>query len=270
MTDTEAAMQRLLESNPLREPLLRSVIQALRLPAGSRGLDAGCGIGLQSLLLAEAVGPQGHVTGVDVAAEFLQYAESLVKNAGMAEQISFKEADINKLPFDDDAFDWAWSADCAGYPSGDLLPTLQELERVVRPGGTIAILAWSAQSLLPGYPLLEARLNATCSALAPYLELAPPEKHFLNALRWFGEVGLEAAQGRTFAGSVQAPLSAELRKALVSLFEMLWGTPQPGVSPEDREAYRLLCHPNSPGFILNQPDYYAFFTYTMFSGQVKG
>ena len=104
MTDTDAYLQRLEESNPLREPLLRSVVQALRLPVGSRGLDAGCGIGLQALLLAEAVGPAGHVTGLDLSPAFIRYAEKVVKTAGLSDRISFREGDLNKLPFDDDSF----------------------------------------------------------------------------------------------------------------------------------------------------------------------
>ena len=41
------------------------------------------------------------------------------------------------------------------------------------------------------------------------------------------------------------------------------------LSKEDRKEYRRLCLPDSPDFILNIPDYYAFFTYTMFRGKVK-
>lgn len=55
--EMDAYAQRLAVSNPLIEPVVRSAIQALQIPPGSRGLDAGCGIGLQALLLAEAVGP---------------------------------------------------------------------------------------------------------------------------------------------------------------------------------------------------------------------
>jgi demethylmenaquinone methyltransferase/2-methoxy-6-polyprenyl-1,4-benzoquinol methylase len=59
-----------------------------------------------------------------------------------------------------------------------------------------------------------------------------------------------------------------LRIALISLFDMLWGQPQPTVSPADWSEYQRLCHPESPDFILNLPDYYAFFTYTLFKGIV--
>jgi demethylmenaquinone methyltransferase/2-methoxy-6-polyprenyl-1,4-benzoquinol methylase len=268
MTDIDTYIERLVTANPLRDPLLRSVIQSLRFPEGSRGLDAGCGIGLQALLLAEAIGPTGHVTGLDLSPAFLRYAEKVVTKADLSDRISLQEGDVSKLPFDDDIFDWAWSVDCVGYPVGDLLPLLQELLRVVRPGGTVAILAWSSQCLLPGYPLLEARLNATCSGLTPYVIGKRPESHFLRALRWFGEANLEEAEGRTFVWDVQAPLNDDMRNALMSLFQMLWGERQPEVSEEDWAEYKRLCQSESPGFILDIADYYAFFTYSMFRSKV--
>jgi hypothetical protein len=55
---------------------------------------------------------------------------------------------------------------------------------------------------------------------------------------------------------------------LVSLFQMLWGEQQPEVSQEDWAEYQRLCQPESPEFILNLSDYYAFFTYSMFRGKV--
>jgi len=69
--DTETYLQSLIVTNPLQEPIFRRAIHALDLPPGSRGLDVGCGIGLQAILLAEAVGPAGHVTGIDLSPEFL-------------------------------------------------------------------------------------------------------------------------------------------------------------------------------------------------------
>lgn len=207
MTDTDAYIQRLAVSNPLTEPTVRSAIQALQLPSGSQGLDAGCGIGLQALLLAGAVGPSGYVTGLDLSPEFLLHAEEIAKKSGLSEQISFQEGDVRKLPFDNDTFDWSWSANFAGYAPLKPMPLVKELARVVKPGGSVAILAWSSEKLLPGYPLLEAHLGATSS-------------------------GIESE-----------------------------------LTQEDRAEYQRLCLPESPDFILNHPDYYAFFTYSMFHGR---
>lgn len=268
MTDTDAYIQRLLEANPLREPLLRAATETLQLPVGSHGLDIGCGIGLQELLLAEAVGDQGHVIGMDIMPEFLTYGEDFARKAGLSERITFREGDMNHLPFEADSFDWAWSADCVGYPAGDLVPILHEMMRVVRPGGSIILLAWSSQQVLPGYPLLETRLNATCSAYLPFLKDKCPEQNFLQAIRWFQEMGLEAIQAETLVHTVQAPLDPGERTALLSLLDMLWGQPQPEVSQEDWKEYQRLCKPGSPDFILDMPGYYAFFTYSMFHGKV--
>jgi ubiquinone/menaquinone biosynthesis C-methylase UbiE len=49
------------------EPAIRSAIRALELPPGSRGLDAGCGVGTHTLWLAEATSPDGYVTGIDIS-----------------------------------------------------------------------------------------------------------------------------------------------------------------------------------------------------------
>jgi demethylmenaquinone methyltransferase/2-methoxy-6-polyprenyl-1,4-benzoquinol methylase len=269
MIDTDAYIRRLEESNPLREPVLRAAIQALRLPVGSRGLDMGCGIGLQAQLLAEAVGPGGHVTGLDVLPELLRYADKIAANAGLADRLSWQQGDMSRLPFADETFDWVWSADCAGYPAGDLLPVLKEMTRVVKPGGSIVILAWSSQQALPGYPMLEARLNALGSGFAAFFRDKQPSTHFLRAPGWFREAGLVDVTAHTYVGDVQAPLSAGVRRAMILLFEMLWGERQPQLAQEDWLEYQRLCRPESPDFILNLPDYYAFFTYTMFQGRVS-
>lgn len=268
MTDTGLYIQRLLETNPLREPLLRSVIESLQLPCGSRGLDAGCGIGLQTLLLADAVGSGGHIVGLDILPELLDYGTEMLKKAGLSDQITFREGDVSHLPFDNNNFDWAWSADCIGYPAGDLPQILEELIRVVKPGGSLIILGWSSQQFLPGYPLLEARLNGTCSGYLPFLKGTRPEQNFMRSLGWFRSAGLDNVQAQTFVAEVQAPFNPGERTALTSLFEMLWGVQQPEVSCEDREAYQWLCNPASPDFILDIPEYYGFFTYSVFRGRV--
>ena len=254
----------------LREPVFRSAIQALQLPLGSRGLDAGSGIGLQTLLLAEAVGPAGHVTGLDLSPEIVAYAKDMVKKAGLSERIAFREGDVNKLPFEDDTLDWAWSVDCVGYGPIEPLPLIKELARVVKPGGSVAILAWSSERLLPGYPLLEARLSATSAGIAPFAKGRKPESHFFRALGWFRDAGLEECMARTFAGDAHAPLTGDLYSTLTSLFEMRWPVVESELTEDDWAQVRRLCLPESPDFILKHPDYYAFYTYSMFHGRVTG
>jgi demethylmenaquinone methyltransferase/2-methoxy-6-polyprenyl-1,4-benzoquinol methylase len=147
---------------------------------------------------------------------------------------------------------------------------VRELARVVRPGGLVVIFAWSSERLLPGYPLLEARLSATTPGIAPFVAGSNPDRHYSRALGWFRDAGLDELTARTFAGSAHAPLSQAIWDALVALLEMRW----PGVESElaegDRAEYRRLCLPESSDFIVDHPDYYAFFTCSMFSGRVSG
>lgn len=268
MSAADLYIQNLLESNLLREPLICEIIESLGPPAGSHGLDAGCGIGLQTMLLLDAVGLNGYVTGLDILPELLAYGQNVVEQAGVAEHITFRQGDVNHLPFDDNSFDWAWSMDCIGYPAGELTTSLHELKRVIKPGGEIFLLGWSSQQLLPGHPLLEARLNGTCSGYLPFLKDMKPESNFMRALSVFQQAGLEDGIAHTFVGDIQGPLEDDQITALTSLFDMLWGTPQPEVSQEDWNEYQRLCKPTSADFILDIPDFYAFFAYTLFQGKI--
>ena len=128
-------------SIPLRDPAIRQAIRMLDLPEGSQGLDAGCGIGSHTLLLAETVGPEGHVTGLDLFADFVAHARNQAKLSGLSNRVTFRQGNVNDLPFNDETFDWAWSVDCVGHISiGQPLEGLRELARVVRPGGRVALL----------------------------------------------------------------------------------------------------------------------------------
>ncbi len=77
--DPASYLGKLLLSRPLRDPVIRQAIRTLELPRGSRGLDAGCGIGSHTLLLAEEVEIGGHVTGLDLSSELLVYARDLAE-----------------------------------------------------------------------------------------------------------------------------------------------------------------------------------------------
>ena len=145
---------------------------------------------------------------------------------------------------------------------------MRELVRVVKPGGIVAILFWSSQRLLPGYPLLEARLNATCAANFPYTDDTRSNLHILRALGWLREADLVEPQAHTFVADIHTPSDDATRSALTGSFQMLWGKAESEVTPEDWAKFQRLCQPESPDFILNLPDYYAFITYSLFYGKV--
>ena len=259
----------------LTEPAIRSVISTLQLPLGSLGLDAACGNGDHSIWLAETISPNGQVIGLDISEESLFKARESSAKAGLTECLAFLRGDLNCLPFDDHVFDWAWCTDCLwlgpksmGLLGMDPLPVLRELVRVVRPGGIVAVLFWSSQKMLPGHPFLEARLNASHAACYPFQEDWAPRAHILSAPLWLHEAKLKDIMGRTFAADVQAPINGQARDDLAACFQMLWGKAAEELADEDRMQFQRLCLQESRDFIADRPDYYAFITYTLFSGRV--
>jgi ubiquinone/menaquinone biosynthesis C-methylase UbiE len=76
----------------LLSPVLSRVLHHAALQPGERVIDIGCGTGASSLAAARAVGPAGHVTSVDIAAQLLDRARARAADAGV-ENINFVLAD---------------------------------------------------------------------------------------------------------------------------------------------------------------------------------
>jgi len=97
LPDTDTYAHMLYLSDFLREPVVRSAIQVLQSPSGSRGLDAGCGIGSHTMLLAKAAAPAGHVTSLDSSPEFLYHARGIAKKSSLSKCVFFQEGDVSKI-----------------------------------------------------------------------------------------------------------------------------------------------------------------------------
>ena len=75
-----------------------------RLAPGERVLDLGSGAGTDSLVAAQMVGEQGHVTGIDMTPEMLAKARAAAAEMGAA-NVEFVESEAERLPFPDGSFD---------------------------------------------------------------------------------------------------------------------------------------------------------------------
>lgn len=110
----------------------RERVMALLAPQpGEHALDIGCGPGLTTLALAQAVGPQGSVLGVDIAQPMLTIAR---RRCEALANVTFGMADVTQLPYADDSFDIALASQVYEYVD-QVDHALKELARVVRPGG---------------------------------------------------------------------------------------------------------------------------------------
>jgi SAM-dependent methyltransferase len=108
-----------------------------RLATGERVLDLGSGAGTDSLIAAQMVGSDGHVTGIDMTPEMLAKARAAAAEMG-ASNVEFVESEAEHLPFSDGSFDVVISNGVI-----DLIPdkdaVFAELYRVLTPGGRIQL-----------------------------------------------------------------------------------------------------------------------------------
>src|SRR4051812_33550527 len=79
---SEAETARLILQHQIYGPLTRQFFQAAGIGRGMKVLDLGSGAGDVAMLLADLVGPDGHVIGVDINAEILESARARVRAVG--------------------------------------------------------------------------------------------------------------------------------------------------------------------------------------------
>lgn len=104
---------------------------------GETVLDLGSGEGLDVLLSARRVGPEGTVYGVDMTEEMLERARANAREAGIG-NVEFLPGEIEDLPLPDASVDVVIS-NCVINLSTDKRRVIEEAYRVLRPGGRFAV-----------------------------------------------------------------------------------------------------------------------------------
>lgn len=127
--------------------LRESLLNALPWRGDEQVLDVGCGHGLLVVGAAKRV-PNGRVIGVDIWNEFDQSSnrpERVIDNAkieGVARVVEVKDGDARELPFADETFDIvvsSWAIHNIAVGTGRE-KAIQEIHRVLKPGGWVGIL----------------------------------------------------------------------------------------------------------------------------------
>lgn len=133
------ALQKLLD-NPVRMKYRDPVqtLGAFGLAPGQTVLDFGCGTGTFTVEMARQVGPEGWVHALDIQQEMLDTARSRVAEFGLARRVDFHHSGAYRTPLETASVDVAvLIATLSEIPHP--LFALEELRRVLKPGGRIAI-----------------------------------------------------------------------------------------------------------------------------------
>ncbi len=120
----------------------QAAVGLVKVPRGGHAVDICCGTGDLVLLLARRVGRRGRVLGVDISEEMLRVAHGRATAAGLGAVCQFAQGDAEALSLADMAFDVA----TVGFGIRNVVHpdvALQEMRRVLRPGGRLAVLEFS-------------------------------------------------------------------------------------------------------------------------------
>ena len=260
--------QSLERMNRFQEPEARRIIADLGLSPASRGLDVGCGVGLYALWLAEAVGRNGHVMGMEPDSAKIEAAQALVGGQLGAGRLEFREGDGTAIPLPDQSVDWLWCGDVLHHIV-DTERALREFRRVVRPGGRIIIKESQvlAAMFLPGYPELERRIQI--AEIRRTLDegggrsFQERRQTTMVSLR---AVGLEAPATRNYLLERRAPLAlADHDYIQHTVFTRNWGERiRELLTPEEWKRRSVLCEEESKDNILKDPDYFCLYPISVF------
>src|SRR5579859_5552519 len=105
--------------------------------AGSQVLEAGCGVGAQTVPLATR-SPDARFTSIDISADSIDEAARRVRDAGLL-NVEFQQADVFALPFPAASFDHVFVCFLLEHLARPV-EALRQLRTVLRPGGTVTVI----------------------------------------------------------------------------------------------------------------------------------
>ena len=166
---------------------------------GAHVLDLAGGTGDLSRLLSEQVGDHGHITCTDINAAMLDEGRSRLLDKGIVGNIAYSQCNAEALPFADNSYD----AVTIGFGLRNVTrkqTALEEMLRVLRPGGQLLVLEFSRVSnellrkIYDQYsfsvlPQLGARIAGDADSyryLAESIRMHPDQESLLEMLRVAG------------------------------------------------------------------------------------
>lgn len=126
----------------------KDTMNRMSVEEGTSALDVCCGTADWTIALAEAVGDEGKVIGLDFSNNMLEMGKQKVQQLGL-QQVELIQGNAMDMPFDDDTFDYVTIGfGLRNVP--DYMHVLKEMHRVLKPGG-MAVCLETSQPTLVGY-----------------------------------------------------------------------------------------------------------------------
>ncbi len=123
----------------------KDTMKRMAVQEGDHALDVCCGTADWTISLAEAVGQNGRVEGLDFSQNMLKIGDVKVKERGL-DQVTLTHGNAMELPYEDHSFDYVTIGfGLRNVP--DYIQVLREMYRVVKPGGMVVCLETSQPTI---------------------------------------------------------------------------------------------------------------------------
>lgn len=142
-------------------------------------LDVACGTGLVTFQILRKFGFQGRLLGIDISDKMIEFASSTAA-LNNESRVQFRQMDAEKLSLENDSFDLAVCAMGLMYMH-DPRKALEEMYRVVRPGGRAVAAVWGRRDQCGWADVFEIVDQHVASEICPmFFNLGNPHKLKLN------------------------------------------------------------------------------------------
>lgn len=187
-------------------------------------LDLGSGAGLDLLLAARKVGPEGKVIGVDMTDEMIVRARANAEAAGHT-NVEIRKGIIEDLPVESGSVDWVIS-NCVINLSPEKARVFQEIARVLKPGGRMLVSDIVVENP-PEWIRADAALYCSCIAGAI------SESEYLEGLLTVGLANVEVRQRLAYdPAQLEALVESEVDEPTVASAPGARGAGCCGVAPK--------------------------------------
>jgi ubiquinone/menaquinone biosynthesis C-methylase UbiE len=232
------------------------MIRDLQLEPGSFVVDAGCGPGLWTPLLAEAIGPSGHILGVDISADALVTAQQRSYGKPYRRQIQYKCAMLEKLPIPLGSADVIFSANVSQYLP-EAVDTFAAMGHYLARGGRLVIKDIDFGTMR--FDNIDTGLQARVFRARELWERERVDQGFTFEDSWVGSklagylraAGYEDVQERSYRIVRKYPLPAEFRFYLQGIAEWFVCEGAPLLDGEDITSW-LQCFLHDVYNVLDQ------------------
>lgn len=220
-------------------------------------LDIACGDGAYAGWLSKHFGVEAAVVGLDTNFSFLRLARRRPVDRHEAQPVQSLAGNALRLPFADESFDAVWCAQSL-YSLPDSTAVLGEMRRVIRPGGTAAVLENDTlhEVILPWPPDLELAIRR--AEWASFCrETSDPKKFYTGRylLEAFRLGGFASCTVKTYAISRSAPLDSDALAFLRGYLSRLRERVAPYLSAGRLKCFDRLLDAGGSNSLIDRADF---------------